>query len=83
LIHNAKTLFHQLYRKGKPVRLLGVRLSELTDEAAQTNLFQDVSKKNELYKAIDEVKDRFGKDLLTKARIAGRRDEKEGLDEAG
>lgn len=82
LIHNAKTLFHQLYRKGKPVRLLGVRLSELTDEAAQTNLFQDVSKKNELYKAIDEVKDRYGKDLLTKGRIAGRREDKEGLDEA-
>jgi len=82
LIHNAKTLFHQLYRKGKPVRLLGVRLSELTDEAAQTNLFQDVSKKNGLYKAIDEVKDRYGKDLLTKGRIAGRREDKEGLDEA-
>jgi DNA polymerase IV len=82
LIHNAKTLFHQLYRKGKPVRLLGVRLSELTDEAAQTNLFQDVSKKNELYKAIDEVKDRFGKDLITKARIAGRRENKEGLEDA-
>jgi DNA polymerase-4 len=82
LIYNAKKLFHQLYRKGKPVRLLGVRLSELTDEAAQTNLFQDVSKKNELYKAIDEVKDRFGKDLLTKGRIAGKRSEKEDLDEA-
>jgi len=82
LIHNAKTLFHQLYRKGKPVRLLGVRLSELTDEAAQTNLFQDVSKKNGLYKAIDEVKDRYGRDLLTKGRIAGRREDKEGLDEA-
>jgi DNA polymerase IV len=82
LIHNAKTLFHQLYRKGKPVRLLGVRLSELTDEAAQTNLFQDVSKKNELYKAIDEVKDRFGKAFITKARIVSKRADKPGLDEA-
>lgn len=82
LIHNAKALFHQLYRKGKAVRLLGVRFSELTDDAAQTNLFQDVSKKNDLYKAIDEVKDRFGKDLLTKARIAGKREGKEGLDQA-
>lgn len=82
LIHNAKTLFHQLYKAGKPVRLLGVRLSELTDEAAQTNLFQDVQKKNELYKAIDGVKDRFGKSLLTKARIAGKRVDKPGLDEA-
>lgn len=75
LIYNAKQLFHQLYRKGKPVRLLGVRFSELTDEAAQTNLFQDVQKKNDLYKAIDEVKERFGKSLLTKGRSAKRKDE--------
>ena len=74
LIHNAKQLFHQLYKKGQPVRLLGVRLSELTEEAAQTNLFQDVQKKNDLYKAIDEVKDRFGKALLTKGRNAKKRE---------
>jgi DNA polymerase-4 len=74
LIYNAKELFHQLYRKGKPVRLLGVKLSELTDEASQTNLFQDVQKKNDLYKAIDEVKDRFGKALLTKGRNAKRKE---------
>ena len=69
-----KELFHQLYRIGKPVRLLGVKLSELTDEASQTNLFQDVRKKNDLYKAIDEVKDRFGKALLTKGRNAKRKE---------
>jgi DNA polymerase IV len=77
LIYNAKQLFHQLYKKGKPVRLLGVRLSELTDEAAQTNLFQDVQKKNDLYKAIDEVKDRFGKSFLTKGRNAKKKDGKD------
>jgi DNA polymerase-4 len=44
-----------------------VRLSELTDEAIQTNLFSSVEKKSELYKAIDEVKNRFGTDLITKA----------------
>lgn len=68
LIAHAKELFHQLYRKGQPVRLLGVKLSELTGEAMQTNLFNDVHKKSDLYKAIDEVKERFGKTLLTKAR---------------
>jgi DNA polymerase-4 len=72
LIAHAKELFHQLYRSGKPVRLLGVKLSELTAEAQQTNLFNDVQKKTELYKAIDEVKDRFGKALLTKGRTAGK-----------
>jgi len=67
LILQAKQLFHKLWRKDEPIRLLGVRLSELTDEAIQTNLFSNVEKKSELYKAIDEVKNRFGTDLITKA----------------
>jgi DNA polymerase-4 len=60
-------MFHKLYSKGQPVRLMGVRLSELTDEAVQTNLFTNAEKKNGLYKAIDDVKNRFGKYSITKA----------------
>lgn len=71
LLPQAKDLFHKLYRKGQPVRLLGVRLSELTDEAVQTNLFSNVERKTELYKAIDDVKNRFGKYAVTKATGAG------------
>lgn len=67
LIPVAHDLFAKLYRKGKPVRLLGVKLSELTSEAVQTNLFADATKKAGLYKAIDEVKTRFGRASLTKA----------------
>ena len=67
LILKAKELFHKLYRSGQPVRLMGVRFSELTDEAIQTNLFENVEKKTDLYKAIDNVKDRFGKYMITKA----------------
>lgn len=67
LIPKAKELFNKLYRKGEAVRLLGVRFSELTNEAVQTNLFNDVGKKTELYKAIDEVKNRFGTSSITKA----------------
>jgi DNA polymerase IV len=67
LIAKAKELFHKLYRKGQAIRLLGVRLSELTAEAVQTNLFENHEKKTELYRAIDEVKDRFGKDSIVKA----------------
>jgi DNA polymerase IV len=67
LLPKAKDLFHKLYRKDQPVRLLGVRLSELTNEAVQTNLFSNVEKKNELYKAIDDLKNRFGSKSLTKA----------------
>jgi DNA polymerase IV len=67
LILQARDLFHKLWRKGEPVRLLGVRLSELTSEAIQTNLFSNAEKKAELYKAIDEVKNRFGRTSITKA----------------
>lgn len=67
LILQARELFHKLWRKGEPVRLLGVRLSELTSEAIQTNLFADVEKKAGLYKAIDEVKNRFGRGSISKA----------------
>lgn len=67
LIGKAKELFHKLYRKGQPIRLLGVRLSELTGEAIQTNLFQDNLKKNLLYKAIDDVKNKYGKYSIVKA----------------
>jgi DNA polymerase-4 len=67
LIPQAKDLFHKLYRKGQPVRLLGVRLSELIGDAIQTNLFENVERKTELYKAIDDVKNRYGKYSITKA----------------
>jgi DNA polymerase IV len=67
LIAKVKELFHKLYRRGQPIRLLGVRLSELTGEAIQTNLFEDTRKKTELYKAIDDVKGRFGKGAVVKA----------------
>ena len=67
LIAKAKELFHKLYRKGQAIRLLGVRLSELTGEAIQTNLFQDSQKKNQLYKAIDDVKNKYGKYSIVKA----------------
>ncbi len=63
----AKDLFHQLHRKGRPIRLLGVRLSDLTNEAIQTNLFSDTEKKSDLYKAIDAVKNKFGKKLIKRA----------------
>lgn len=67
IIPVAKELFNKLYRKGRPIRLLGVRLSELTNEAVQANLFDDVERKTDLYKAIDDVKKRFGKLKLKRA----------------
>jgi DNA polymerase-4 len=67
IIPVAKDLFHKLYRKGKPIRLLGVRVSDLNNNAVQTNLFQNTERKNVLYKAIDEVKNRFGSSSVYRA----------------
>ncbi len=67
IIPIAKELFDKLYKRGEPVRLLGVRLSELTNDAIQTNLFDDVERKTDLYKAIDDVKERFGKASVKRA----------------
>jgi DNA polymerase IV len=67
IIPIVKNLFKKLHKKGEPIRLLGVRLSELTDNAVQTNLFTDTAKKSDLYKSIDAVKNRFGKGALKRA----------------
>lgn len=75
LIPQAIDLFHKLYRKEEPVRLIGVRLSELTNHAIQGSLFDDAEKKNKLYKAIDSVKDQFGKNLLQKARTINKKED--------
>jgi len=75
LIPIAKDLFHKLYRKGKQIRLLGVRLSELTSHGMQASLFDDAEKKNNLYKAIDAVKNKFGKNYLLKARTIRKQDD--------
>ena len=67
IIPVAKALFHKLYKKGKPIRLLGVRLSDFNNDALQANLFHDTKRKNVLYKTVDEVKNRFGKNSVVRA----------------
>lgn len=61
-------LLQDVYEPGTAVRLLGVKLSEFSNEAVQTNLFDDITKKQHLYEAIDEVKNKYGKAALQKAR---------------
>ncbi len=67
LIRKAKDLFRKLYRNKKSVRLLGVRLSHLSDQGQQTDMFGDDERKSALYRTIDEVKNRFGFNSLSKA----------------
>jgi DNA polymerase-4 len=61
-------LFRQLYDTKKAVRLIGVRLTDLTEQSVQTNLFDNKIKKANLYDAIDQVKNRFGKKSVGRGR---------------
>jgi len=67
LIAKVKDLFTKLYRKDQPVRLLGVRFSQLIPFTMQMNLFSNNEEKLNLYKAVDNIKDRFGSKSIKKA----------------
>ena len=67
LIAKAKDIFNKSYQKGRPVRLIGVRFSQLIPFTMQMSLFDNQVEKLQLYKAVDEIKDRFGSKMVTKA----------------
>lgn len=63
----AKALFAELYQSQRPVRLLGVRCSQLVPISLQMSLFDQQAEKLQLYQTMDALNDRFGKNTLTKA----------------
>ncbi|MBI5372689.1 MAG: DNA polymerase IV [Sphingobacteriales bacterium] len=67
LIAKVKSLFSKNWQKGRPVRLLGVRFSHMIPISTQMSLFDNKVEKLNLYKAVDEIKERFGSKLVTKA----------------
>lgn len=69
LIAKVKDLFDKTWQKGRPVRLLGVRFSHMIPITMQMSLFENNVEKLHLYKAVDDIKDRFGSKTVTKAII--------------
>jgi Nucleotidyltransferase/DNA polymerase involved in DNA repair len=70
LIEKAKEIFNKFYQKGRPLRLVGVRLSQLASNGMQMNLFNNQDSKLNLYKAVDDIKNKFGNASITKAVVA-------------
>ena len=68
---NAKELLEQMYRKGTPIRLIGVRVDDLTDkEEMQISLFNDGEKnkkQEKLDRTIDQIKEKYGYNFITRA----------------
>jgi len=67
LIAKVKDLFNKSWQKGRPVRLLGVRFSQFIPFTMQMSLFDNNVEKLNLYKAVDDIKEKYGSKLVTKA----------------
>lgn len=72
LIGKAKAIFDKFYQNGRPVRLIGVRFSQLADDGMQMDLFSRQDDKLNLYKAVDAIKNRFGTGAVSKAATSKR-----------
>ncbi len=69
LIAKAKNIFTKSYQKGRPVRLLGVRFSQLIPFTMQMSMFEQKEEKLNLYKAVDDIKNQFGSKAISKAAV--------------
>lgn len=67
LLSVARELFTKLYKRGLQIRLIGIRLSNLVEGAQQIDLFNDTNEMINLYQALDNMKKRFGKDVVQRA----------------
>jgi DNA polymerase-4 len=60
-------LFERLYNRRLLVRLIGIRLSELVNGHHQLRLFDEGSRMVDLYKAMDDIRNRFGDRAVLRA----------------
>ncbi len=67
LIERVKELFQKTVEKGRPVRLLGVRFSHMIPISTQMSLFENNLEKLNLYRAVDDIKEKFGSHSVSKA----------------
>lgn len=70
IYQKARKLLEQMYQSGMEIRLIGVRVDNLVEkEEQQLSLFQNESneKQEKLDKTIDELKDKYGYNLITRA----------------
>lgn len=63
----ALELFNKLYTRRMRLRLVGLRLTDLVPGSYQMSLFEDSAQLISLYQAMDNIKNRFGKDAVGRA----------------
>ena len=68
IFNEVQNLFLKHWIAGRPVRLLGVGVSTLEKPHRQLSLWEDLgNRKEELTKAVDGLRERFGKDIIKRA----------------
>lgn len=68
ILHAAESLLQANWPKGRPVRLIGVAVSNLGPPAMQLHLWdKSLEKKQRLQAALDRVRERFGRDAIRRA----------------
>lgn len=78
IFENAFDLLIANLTPGRPVRLLGVGVTNLEEPFKQLELFDEsTEKKQELLQAIDHLKDKFGKDVIFRANKLARQQNKD------
>jgi len=61
----AKELFNKAWQKGKPVRLLGVGVTQFSKGASQLSLWDAPKKKDsQLFTAVDVLRERYGRNSI-------------------
>jgi len=67
LIPGVKNLLTKAWNQYRPIRLIGVRLSNLCPGSYQINLFEDNEERIRLYQAMDKINFKFGDKTVCRA----------------
>ncbi|OKS85853.1 DNA polymerase IV [Mucilaginibacter polytrichastri] len=67
LIPGIKNLLKKAWSKNNPIRLIGVKLSQLTRGSYQINLFEDNEEQIKLYQAMDNINFKYGDKTVCRA----------------
>lgn len=67
LIPGIKNLLKKAWNGHRPIRLIGVRLSDITQGSYQINLFEDNEERIKLYQAMDKINFKFGEKTVCRA----------------
>jgi DNA polymerase IV len=71
LIPELKKLLSQAYDPARSVRLIGLRLSQLSEGSYQPGLFDNHERNEKLYEALDKLNNRFGTKTVSRAATFG------------